>query len=526
MAFFRVEKRFSDKSGVNQTLLRSFFSYNKISNIFQFFESSTYHSCEQKYNKMASLDVSKCFDSIYTHSIAWSVFGKEKVKHSLASSSSKFLNGSFPDRFDKLMQQQNYNETNGILIGPELSRIFAELILQKVDFEVREYLNKLGYEQGKHYQIFRYVDDFFVFFNDDKCYQDIVQTLEVHLNEYKLGLNTEKEKVYKKPIITEITIAKRKISRLISEIINLDVEESLEESGPNKDKIRTGSIYINSSQLITDFKTIIKESGVEYKDILNYSISIIERKSIKIIKKYRNLDNTADIYGNLILSLNSIVDFCFFIYSVSPRVNSTIKLSRVLYSIITFSRSKFVYYDDMHQIFKRIFDHIYFVINKNERTNHTQVETLYLLTVLSELGKNYWLEEEMLAEYFGANKDDKDEFIFKNELNYFSITVLFFYMKDKLRYNNLRNSLIKFSINKFKTSKHPIDKSSESALLFLDLIACPYIKRSSKIELLKLSGVNSSKYLDVIGYKRYWFTKWDSFDFGKELDAKASVEVY
>lgn len=46
------------------------------------------------------------------------------------------LKESFGSKFDSLMQRMNYNETNGILIGPEVSRIFSEIILQAVDAEV------------------------------------------------------------------------------------------------------------------------------------------------------------------------------------------------------------------------------------------------------------------------------------------------------------------------------------------------------------------------------------------------------
>lgn len=512
-----------DKSYKN---LRSFFSYKDISNIFQFFESNIYHQCEQKYNKMAALDVSKCFDSIYTHSIAWAVLGKEQVKDSIASSGQKYLNGTFPDKFDSLMQQQNYNETNGILIGPELSRIFAELILQKVDFEVRKNLEKLGFNENVDYKIFRYVDDYFVFFNDDLCYKNIVSTLESNLNEFKLGLNTEKEKIYHKPIITEITIAKRKLSKLISDRTSMDISDDKSTDQSATPAQISGTVNIKSSSLITDFKTIIKESDVKYKDIVNYSLSIVEKKTLKLIKDYRRIDNQENIYRSLLYSINSIIDFCFFIYSVSPKVNSTIKITRVLYSLIVFSRSSYVSFDDMHQVFKRIFDHIYFVINKYETNGFTQVETLYLLTVLSELGKNYWLEQGILASYFGVKRLKDDSFTFGNDLNYFSITVLFFYMKSKTRYDSLRKALTNFSISKLRRTKHSLDKNAEALLLALDLIACPYIDQTDKNELLDLFGVDPSKHAGLIQLRKNWFTKWEGFDFGKELDAKVSVEVY
>ena len=43
------------------------------------------------------------------------------------------------------MQNLNYGETNGIVIGPEFSRIFAELILQEIDKSVKNILENLPY---------------------------------------------------------------------------------------------------------------------------------------------------------------------------------------------------------------------------------------------------------------------------------------------------------------------------------------------------------------------------------------------
>lgn len=50
--------------------LGSYFVYREYRNIHRFFESYKYHCCEKKYNAMVQVDVSKCFDSIYTHSIS------------------------------------------------------------------------------------------------------------------------------------------------------------------------------------------------------------------------------------------------------------------------------------------------------------------------------------------------------------------------------------------------------------------------------------------------------------------------
>ena len=71
------------------------------------------------------------------------------------------------------MQHTNYNETNGIVVGPEISRIFAEIILQAVDLAILRQLKDKGYTLGRDYEIRRYVDDSYVYTNSRKVLDDI-----------------------------------------------------------------------------------------------------------------------------------------------------------------------------------------------------------------------------------------------------------------------------------------------------------------------------------------------------------------
>lgn len=522
-----ILSRALDKDGdIKYKSLKSFFGYRKISNIHQFFESNDYHLCEQKYNNMAQLDISKCFDSTYTHSVAWATLGRKSVKNKMATRGPGSLRASFPDDFDKLMQKQNYNETNGILVGPELSRIFSEIILQRVDYNVRKNLRDNNVEHKIDYEAFRYVDDYFIFYNDDSTYKKIVDELEHSLNEFKLGLNHEKELVYHKPIITEITIAKRKISQLISDKVKMEKEEEggLDEEGK---KIINVRLNIQSKPLITQYKMILSESGVEYRSVINYTLSIVENNIKKIFKGYRGVNGAEGSYRGLVKSVHSVIDFCFFIYSVSPRVNTTIKLSRVLKVVIDFSRSSCVSVDDMHQIFKRISDNISFIILKYGTTKHTQVETLYLLTVMAELGKDYWVDEGLLIKYFGGRLKSKKTVVFESELNYFSITVLLFYIKNKIRYKRIKKALEELILHKIKLHRDSLEKSAECLLLLLDCISCPYLDDDFKRKILRLWDVRSRALQDeVIRSRDNWFTKWTNFEFSRELDAKQSEEVY
>ncbi len=506
--------------------LKTFFVYKKYSNIHKFYESYQYHRCEKKFNRLFKFDISKCFDSIYTHSISWALLDKEVVKKNLNDSKRTFGNV-----FDNLMQKLNYNETNGIVIGPEFSRIFAELILQKIDDNAKREIEKEKLFPKKDFEIFRYVDDYFVFYNEESAKEKILTAFRLGLREFKLYLNEAKTQYYNKPIITEITIAKQKINDLLNDSLSYHLEEIFvkEEGIEEPVKKHKGKIYIDSNKLITKFKTIIFESKIDYKDILNFTFAIIERKLRSLIKSYFKIIREKNTEKEFIKSLLELFDFVFFLYLVSPRVNTTIKLCRLLRLATTTLNLKDKFSIDFkHLVFKKIYDNIIFTLHKNKSVKHTQVETLYLLIALGELGNKYWLSEDVLTSYLGIKKD-AIVFSCESELNYFTIVVSLFYMKDKVRYKNLRSFVLEKAVEKFERVDYDFRiKKAELILLFFDLIAYSYIDITTiKRKLMNLYKVTDATIQDdIIKARSNWFTAWTDFDFGRELDAKQSQEVY
>lgn len=77
-------------------------------------------------------DISRFYPTIYTHSIPWAAYGKETVKGNL-----KLYQGSLADRLDALVRACNRNQTVGIPIGPETSRIIAEVISSRIDSDFK-----------------------------------------------------------------------------------------------------------------------------------------------------------------------------------------------------------------------------------------------------------------------------------------------------------------------------------------------------------------------------------------------------
>jgi hypothetical protein len=77
----------------------------------------------------------------------------------------------------------------------------------------------------RNYERCRYVDEYFLFFNDDTVKEKIINTFRLEFKEHKLGLSDAKTKLHGKPIITEITMAKTKIVELLNGDIKFKIEE-------------------------------------------------------------------------------------------------------------------------------------------------------------------------------------------------------------------------------------------------------------------------------------------------------------
>lgn len=554
---------FLELSGREYEDLKTFFSYKKYTNIYKFYEDYRYHRAEKKYNFLFKFDISKCFDSIYTHSISWAVLGLDVVKENVDASKK-----NFSGIFDKLIQYSNYGETNGIIIGPEFSRIFAEIILQRIDKNVEERIYKLNGSKNKtDYELYRYVDDYFLFCDDDILKEEVFKIFKHELKEYKMSINNSKTIEYKKPIITEITIAKERINKLFSDNPRFSINEveKTKKDEESKEEIEVlnhkFSFSFNPDNLITHYKILIKESNVDYKDVLNYSLAllnnIIERNLVlfeEVFLEYKGKIKSNEIKDKTIINkldkvedsftthIVNFIDFVFFIYSVSPRVNSTIKISHILSKILTFYKLKYkseknkniISTNNRNRVFKKILDETSLIIKKNSISEYAQIETFYLLTVIRELDREFRIPEVRLAKFIGFDYEKNE--IPNKHINYFSIVVLLFYIGHSNKYPKIKvalNAYIESYIRSFPIEKR--SKSSELTHLILDLLACPFIDDIFKIKIYSIYK-NYSTTIEILSARKivyfhkknikYWFTKWERFNLAKELEYKKSQEVY
>lgn len=539
--------------------LKTYFSYEKYANIYKFYEDYRYQRAEKKFKYLVKFDLQSCFDSIYTHTISWATAGgADKVKVLPG------YHGSWVgDAFDNLMQSVNARETNGIVIGPEFSRIFAEIILQYIDQKVEQELLEKNLRQKSTYECYRYVDDYFLFYNDEKDKNLFMESLTKRLKEFKLQISPSKTEEFERPFITKVTIAKQRIENLLSNIFSIPLWEEIESNSSTEkdtedkdlDKDREVlekkfNIYLPANDVNTQIKVIVKECGIEYRDIANYLLEKISQRLDTFLnryeigfKKYERLmskeeTNKDDVETHaqraqrkLTSYLVSLIDVTFFVFNSNRQINTTLKLQKIMNSIIIYAKrhgdfkvNHAVRFQTISKdiIFKKIQDEIALVLTTTDSHRSTLHESLYLLILAKELGYAYLLAPEVIK-----------SFIEKSELQYnlFACLILLYYYANHKCYDSQKALLKEEILKKYRlVTESERKRNSELTILTADMMTCPFVNDAYKQNLLTLMGITEMRDQQMImsfaKKQKYIFTRWTMFNLNKELQAKISQEVY
>ena len=62
--------------------------------------------------------------------------------------------------------------------------IVVELLLQTIDKNVKIALTQRGWKEGTDYNIYRYVDDIFIFTNDENLLDSIISIITIEAEKY------------------------------------------------------------------------------------------------------------------------------------------------------------------------------------------------------------------------------------------------------------------------------------------------------------------------------------------------------
>jgi len=140
-------------------------------------------SLEYSYDLLfeAKIDISKFYDSIYTHIIPWCLESKEQVKNDLKN---RIKRNSLGNNLDKAIRNLQDLQTIGIPTGPDSSEVISEIILTKIDEEILLFDKNINY--------FRYKDDIFIFASSKDEILQKIKSFRKILHKYELSLNDSK----------------------------------------------------------------------------------------------------------------------------------------------------------------------------------------------------------------------------------------------------------------------------------------------------------------------------------------------
>lgn len=471
----------------------TYFTYRLYPYLYKFFDSDQFTELEKAFSKIQYLDISNCFSSIYTHSISWAIRSKKVSKDNLFSSKKGFDN-----TLDNLMQSMNYQETNGIPIGPEISRIFAELILQEIDNKVEVKLEENHIIHGVDYWCCRYIDDYYIFFNSDRIRRLVVEILAHELEAYKLYLNHGKAKIFERPFITEVSIAKIELSTYINSMV---------------EDFKSGR-RINAYKELNKIRALISLKDVEVSALASFFITALNNK----IFEFKDKDPERRVNYYLLL-----MEMAFHIFRMDIRVNNTYKIINLVLEIITQTSSL------KKNIRGKVFDKIYFeFLNAIEFSikEGGVIECMNLIILLSELDdENYFIPQKTIDSLLEkCRSEHKDEYSYKRRLGYFEICSFIYYFKNNSIYESQKVKVL-IEAQEILCTFDPM-KYAESAYLLIDLVACPFIDNQVKKCLIQSAIFHSKKTIpsdSEIGWfrnfinKEIWYFNWNQNEELKKL---------
>lgn len=496
----------------------SFFTYRRYNRLYQFFDSNELLELEKQFSRYLALDVSKCFYNIYTHSLAWAVKNKPYSKEYTASA-------SFENTFDKLMRNCNFGETNGILVGPEISRIFAEIIFQKIDTNVRDKLiESHKITPDNHYNVRRYIDDIYIFSNNSETEELVRDQYEIELSKYKLYLNKSKSISQERPFYTNISSAKDLLIEKIDEYFDscfVKLDSKAVTINPHA-KFRSAA-----SKLLANYKSAANLDGVGYSNLSGVFLGTIRRR---ILSASKNLacDINKDLEYNSVSSLYlELVRIIYFVLATDIK-NRNIDLA--CQSLIILHENLENYAPVLKQVFSRSCDdgfiNIFLAPNKQTNLENFPLEFVSALNVITFISPFFEIPEETLLNFWASSKRILQDG-FSDDFPYFEAVSLLYHTEDRPQFLTLRKRIYSDLLRSIRNGS--LLASTSTFMGFLDFCSCPYFSEKWKLTLIKFAWIavynappkDLSKLKNILNSAGQlpWFVNWDK----KELNIRKAL---
>lgn len=154
-----------------------------------------------RFRVMLELDLAHFYPSVYTHSIEWSMVGKDKAKmahrgQSLKPSDKRLFEAG--KALDLKVRALRGRETVGLPIGPDSSFVLAELVASRLDIEIKQALDELRLPGGMAGH--RFFDDYRFYFSTEEEAARALDSIAEVVSAYHLRLNEQKTRIVRLPV--------------------------------------------------------------------------------------------------------------------------------------------------------------------------------------------------------------------------------------------------------------------------------------------------------------------------------------
>lgn len=499
---------------------KTYFSIRNYVRITDFYRSNYFKQLEVKYNYMEKIDIKNCFDSIYTHSLEWAYFGSKYLAKDFIPKDREYQKTTrFSKCLDKVVRSTNFAETNGIPIGPEFSRTVSELLLCRIDKVVHDKLTKNNHVYKRDYEVVRFMDDIFIFSNNQQLCRHINEVYSEVCLHYKLHINNEKSYSEKKPFLRQHLWVTR-LKRILAE-----QKEEIESGAIEYEDETTGDMFtneINISFIYHDTINSFKQLLVDFEDqksyIVSYVLSFAERNIYDIAM---SLNEYADKIHAVSVA-KRYVSFIQYVLSYSITAGNVIKfckIIKIIKELLDLNEQNKMIIEDY--IFKKTLDIIRF-------NSVTPIEIQNLIIMLKFFNNN--IPENVF------------ERILDSDSSYFILATIGYYISDGNRPRYYKKTIKKINhivaeilenIDYRYSIKYDKNKKNEGLLSLLlsgdfyllsDFRTLPIL---SKNNLDKLERIFSSischqwngdkdyfinKFLKFIGDKKNTFINWNAVE--------------
>lgn len=474
------QNRYVETTGRRLTTYNSFFAYEKYAFIGQFYDSPRWHAVEARWTYLRRMDVSNCFGSVYTHSFAWST-GTDLHSKSHLGKGPEFRNLDLGRAFDKVMQCSNWGETHGICVGPEASRVFAEVIFQKIDLEVQDRLEISGVDRSS-YEFLRYVDDYFVYSRDKNTIELVSRVLESVLADHGYALNATKTRDYVTPFTTSISLYKA------------NLKSFLKQAFPKKKQLPR----FDAREVGVQLKSLLLESENDAA-AAGSSLSLVEREVKKFVK--RRSRKCADLLEAQELHRYTwgFIQGMLQQYLSHPSATSAIKVVRSLryywnstqsYERLTESNRKLLQYEAKEMLHFAISK----AVTRLVEAENTEIEICHFLSLASACELDLASSEEIakkilckLEHGLQALRTAKSN----QALIFLLLSSLKYFLQEKRISDSMKNDFVGFTkrlgkriLRKDFLPQRSPSRHAAQEFFVLAVIECPYMTQEERFGIL------------------------------------------